>query len=65
MRAFPESDKLIMFERQNHKCAICGKEKEYSEMHGDHIIPWSKGGRTTLDNGQMLCVDCNLRKSAQ
>ena len=65
MRAFPESDKLIMFERQNHKCAMCGKEKEYSEMHGDHIIPWSKGGRTTLDNGQMLCVDCNLRKSAQ
>ena len=65
IRAFPESDKLIMYERQNHKCAICGKVKEYNEMHGDHIVAWSKGGRTTLDNGQMLCTECNLRKSAQ
>ncbi len=65
MRAFPESDKLIMYERQNHKCTICGKTKEYSEMHGDHIVAWSKGGRTTLENGQMLCTECNLRKSAQ
>ena len=64
MRAFPESDKLVMYERQKHKCAICGKEKDISEMHGDHIKPWSKGGRTTLENGQMLCTECNLRKSA-
>ena len=64
MRAFPESDKLIMYERQNHKCAICGKEKQYNEMHGDHIIAWSKGGRTTIENGQMLCTECNLRKGS-
>lgn len=64
IRAFPESDKIIMYERQNHKCKICGKTFDISEMHGDHIIPWSKGGRTTLENGQMLCTDCNLRKSA-
>lgn len=65
MRAFPESDKIIMYERQNHKCAICGKEFDISEMHGDHIVPWSKGGKTTLDNGQMLCTECNIRKGAQ
>lgn len=64
MRAFPDGDKQIMYERQNHKCAICGKEFDIKEMHGDHIVPWSKGGRTTLDNGQMLCMECNIKKSA-
>lgn len=65
IRAFPESDKIIMYERQNHKCAICKKTFDISQMHGDHIIPWSQGGKTTLDNGQMLCTDCNLRKGAR
>ena len=31
----------------------------------DHITPWSKGGKTTPDNCQMLCRDCNLKKGAQ
>jgi 5-methylcytosine-specific restriction endonuclease McrA len=34
-------------------------------MHGDHIVPWSRGGHTTADNLQMLCRDCNLKKGAQ
>ena len=34
-----------------------------SEMHADHIKPWAKGGPTTAENCQMLCRDCNLRKS--
>lgn len=29
------------------------------------ITPWSKGGKTTPDNCQMLCRDCNLKKGAQ
>ncbi|MBQ2812594.1 MAG: HNH endonuclease, partial [Clostridia bacterium] len=35
----------------------------YQNMQADHIIPWSKGGHTTLDNGQMLCRMHNLKKS--
>ena len=34
----------------------------FEEMHGDHVVPWSKGGHTTPDNLQMLCRDCNLKK---
>ncbi len=30
--------------------------------HVDHIRPWAAGGRTTLDNGQGLCEQCNLDK---
>ena len=65
IRAFDRRDKLAAFEKQNHRCAICGEEFEFEEMHGDHIIPWSKGGHTTPDNCQMLCVECNLRKGNQ
>jgi len=32
-------------------------------MEADHITPWSKGGKTIAENCQMLCVDCNRRKS--
>ena len=31
-------------------------------MQGDHIVPWSRGGRTELSNCQALCGSCNLRK---
>lgn len=61
-------DKTIMqhaYELQEHKCAICRETFEFKDMHGDHIIPWSKGGHTTEENCQMLCRDCNLKKSAQ
>ena len=33
------------------------------EMQADHITPWSKGGKTVPENCQMLCADCNRRKS--
>jgi 5-methylcytosine-specific restriction endonuclease McrA len=31
-------------------------------MEGDHITPWIEGGKTDMDNLQMLCKDCNRRK---
>ena len=36
---------------------------DFKEMEGDHITPWSEGGKTTYENLQMLCKDCNRRKS--
>ena len=65
IRAFDRRDKLAKYEEQDHRCAICGEEFDFDEMHGDHIVPWSKGGHTTPDNCQMLCTDCNLKKGAQ
>ena len=65
IRAFEKRDKLAAYERQKHKCAICGKEFEFEQMHADHITPWSKGGKTISENCQMLCRDCNLKKGAQ
>ena len=34
-------------------------------MEADHITPWVEGGRTIADNCQMLCRDCNRRKSSK
>ncbi|MBR0541015.1 MAG: DUF262 domain-containing protein [Clostridia bacterium] len=65
IRTFDRRDALASYEKQNHKCAICGKEFEFEEMHADHITAWSKGGHTTPENCQMLCRDCNLKKGAQ
>lgn len=46
------------------KCAICGKILvSKSECHFDHIVAYAKGGKSTLDNCQILCSDCNLAKS--
>lgn len=63
IRAFKESEKRAAYEKQNGICAKCGKHFEYEEMEGDHITPWSQGGKTELSNLQMLCRDCNRRKS--
>jgi len=34
-----------------------------NETHVDHIVPQSKGGEGSPSNGQVLCRDCNLKKS--
>ena len=62
------SDKLrySVLKRDNFKCCACGASpaKDPSvELHIDHIIPWSKGGETTLENLQTLCSKCNIGKS--
>ena len=65
LRSFPDKIKLAAWERQHHKCAICGKEFDIAFMEGDHITPWCEGGRTTIDNCQMLCRECNRRKGSK
>ena len=63
IREFSERDKLSAYSKQDGKCVICKKVFEYAEMEGDHIIPWSKGGETILENLQALCSKSNFGKS--
>lgn len=63
LRAFPDDMKIEVWEKQGHRCALCGKEFDIEFMEGDHITPWKEEGRTILENCQMLCRDCNRRKS--
>lgn len=64
LRVFPDDIKLSVWAKQNHKCAICGKEFDFEFMEGDHITPWCEGGKTVIENCQMLCRECNRRKSS-
>ena len=65
LRAFPDDIKTIVWEQQNHICPHCGKEFDFEFMEGDHITPWRDGGRTVIENCQMLCQECNRRKGAK
>lgn len=52
--------------RDYFACKQCGASpaKDPSiELHLDHVVPWSKGGETTLENLQTLCSACNFGKS--
>ena len=63
IRAFPDSMKREAYERQKGICAKCGEHFEINEMEADHITPWKEGGKTVTENCQMLCRECNRRKS--
>lgn len=63
IRAFDDNMKREAYERQKEICIKCEEHFEIEEMTGDHIIPWSKGGKTTAENCQMLCKRCNAIKS--
>ncbi|WP_270986056.1 HNH endonuclease family protein [Campylobacter upsaliensis] len=75
LRAFSESVKRAVYEKQGGVCANsdghikgvqCPHENERLEleqMEADHILAWSKGGKTEKENCQMLCVKCNRAKS--
>ena len=63
IRAFTPAMKQRAFEIQKGICKVCAKAFEIAHMEADHITPWAEGGKTIPENCQMLCKDCNRRKS--
>lgn len=61
VRTFSDRDKRTAYERQNGICPICGNKHNIEDMHGDHIVEWSNGGKTIIDNLQMVCHDCHKK----
>ena len=62
LRAFDDDIKRETYENQGGICPHCGQKFEIEQMDADHIIPWSKGGKTVRENCQMLCAECNRKK---
>lgn len=55
-----------VLQRDRFTCCACGASPALTPgvaLHVDHIVPWSKGGETLLDNLQTLCSFCNCGKS--
>lgn len=63
-RKFSAAIKKAKYAEQSGHCAICGEWFPLAKMEADHIIPFSKGGRTILSNCQCLCKQCNRDKSS-
>ena len=59
-RRIPQEVKTAVWQRDGGRCIQCGAT-DYLEF--DHVIPYSRGGANTVDNLQLLCRRCNLRKS--
>jgi hypothetical protein len=63
-RQFSKAMKEKKYIEQNGICPVCGKHYSLAAMEGDHIKAWRDGGKTTYDNLQMLCKECNRRKAS-
>jgi uncharacterized protein (UPF0248 family) len=58
-RHIPHEVRIAVWQREQGKCVQCSSTT-YLEF--DHIIPFSKGGASTVNNVQLLCRRCNLAK---
>ena len=58
----PAFTRFNVFLRDKFKCQYCGAG---SDLTFDHVVPRSKGGRTTWENVVTACAGCNLKKGGQ
>lgn len=65
IRTFDNRQKRKAYTEQKGTCPICKEKFKIEEMEADHITPWHLGGKTIQENCQMLCKECNRRKSGR
>jgi hypothetical protein len=67
-RSFTFEEKLILYRRADGLCELecsgvrCGRPIEFDDAVVDHIMPHSKGGTTTLENGRIAYNSCNIAR---
>lgn len=67
-RGVPLGLRYAVLNRDRFRCVLCGRSPATHTavtLHVDHIIAWSRGGKTVLENLRCLCGDCNLGKGAK
>ena len=67
-RFFTKKQKNQLYKKQDGICPATKKRIpleeifDYTKWHADHILAFSRGGETTIENGQLVCAEFNLRK---
>lgn len=72
-RAFSELERIIIYRKGKGMCRQCLRENipekeakvSWANFQADHVLPHSKGGRTIIDNGELLCSWHNQSKGAK
>jgi 5-methylcytosine-specific restriction endonuclease McrA len=54
-----------LFARDGNRCQYCGRRFPTSQLSLDHVVPRSRGGRTTWQNVVCACLKCNIRKGGR
>jgi 5-methylcytosine-specific restriction endonuclease McrA len=54
-----------IYARDGNRCQYCGCKAPTSELSLDHVVPRSRGGRSTWDNIVCACLDCNVKKGGR
>lgn len=66
-RMFSHEQRMAIYRRDNGICQLkihcSGIKCDWDNWQADHIVAWSKGGKTTVENGQVACPACNASKS--
>lgn len=58
--------RFLVLQRDGFRCRGCGATPATTagvRLQVDHVVPWSRGGKTTIENLQTLCATCNSGKS--
>ncbi len=69
-KRIPDRMRLEVLKRDKFTCVNCGRSpSKYPELdidvvrlELDHVVPFSKGGKDTIDNFRTLCRECNAGK---
>lgn len=70
-RCYSEFQRYQLWQKQEGICPVTKKVIPEEEINNhelwaaDHIVPFSKGGKTTLENGRLICKISNLKKGAK
>lgn len=58
----PSFSRRNLMRRDRHQCQYCGIKPGTHELSIDHVMPRSRGGRSTWENCVLACRRCNRKK---
>ena len=72
-RAFTELERIVIYRKGKGYCQECLREGKpeleakvsWSNYQADHVFPHAKGGKTIIENGELLCSQHNQSKGAK